>query len=638
MKADTSNYDANIAKASRTLDSFKKDNLSLGGVINQVTKGFTAYAAGLTSIAALGGKLSEVVGQSIELAKAGEGIRLAFDRINRSDLLDNLREATHGTVTDIELMKQAVKFNDFKLSLDEMGTMLAFAQQKAKDTGQSVDYMVDSIVTGLGRQSLMILDNLGLSAAEIKEKMKSTGDMTKAVGEIIREQMSKAGDYVETAAERATKADVELKNAMEELGRTLAPLAETGTTTFTKMETSMVKMANEVSKIVAPAVDDITSRFDVLTRKLYTQTMPVLIGISKVMEKIRGGNVAGQGADLGKSIMGAALTPGANELPEVVITGTKGGKKGKGGKTDPVYAPDSIAYQEQLVSQLTKKWKEAGDAVRNDYAAQLGYAQAKLDQMMGKGLDPSRLKEITQTASIAPVMSAKTLQGGMASLDTSPLGVLESQLKSLMEDQEKFGRQSAEVWQSYQQQIEATQQKIEQFKGTSVKGGNAVDGSWRAAASAISSVGSALQQTEDPGAKILGIVGEAIANIASGFAAASASEGKKGSVWYWIAATAAGLASMVSTIQQIHSATGYASGGVIGGTHFSGDVQYARVNAGETILNQAQAGMIANALQNGGLGGMHLETSIDAEQLRIILVRNSTRRNGRRSGYEYTRS
>ena len=78
--------------------------------------------------------------------------------------------------------------------------MLAFAQQKAKDTGQSVDYMVDSIVTGLGRKSLMILDNLGLSAAEVKDKMKETGDMTKAIGEIIREQMAKAGDYVETAA------------------------------------------------------------------------------------------------------------------------------------------------------------------------------------------------------------------------------------------------------------------------------------------------------------------------------------------------------------------------------------------------------------------------------------------------------
>jgi hypothetical protein len=35
--------------------------------------------------------------------------------------------------------------------------------------------------------------------------MKETGDMTKAVGQIIREQMAKAGDYVETAADRAHK-------------------------------------------------------------------------------------------------------------------------------------------------------------------------------------------------------------------------------------------------------------------------------------------------------------------------------------------------------------------------------------------------------------------------------------------------
>ena len=119
-------------------------------------------------------------------------------------------------------MKAAVKFNDFKLPVEELGTMLAFAQQKAKDTGQSVDYMVDSIVTGLGRKSLMILDNLGLSSAEIKEKMAETGDMTKAVGEIIREQMQNAGDYVETAADKAAQANVDLQNKMEELAQKAA--------------------------------------------------------------------------------------------------------------------------------------------------------------------------------------------------------------------------------------------------------------------------------------------------------------------------------------------------------------------------------------------------------------------------------
>ena len=177
-----------------------------------------------------------MVRQGVELAKQGEGIRIAFERLGRGDILNGLREATHGTVTDLELMKAAVKFNDFKLPLDELGTMLAFAQQKAKDSGQSVDYMVDSIVTGLGRKSLMILDNLGLSANEVKEKMKETGDMTKAVGEIIREQMTKAGDYVETAADRAAQANVSLQNKMEELGRKFAPVEEASSQLWTSMK------------------------------------------------------------------------------------------------------------------------------------------------------------------------------------------------------------------------------------------------------------------------------------------------------------------------------------------------------------------------------------------------------------------
>ena len=94
-------------------------------------------------------------------------MRLAFERLNQPGLLDRLKEATHGTVSEVELMKQAIKFENFKLPLEDLATYLAFAQQKAKDTGESVDYMVNSITTGLGRQSKQILDNLGISAAEL---------------------------------------------------------------------------------------------------------------------------------------------------------------------------------------------------------------------------------------------------------------------------------------------------------------------------------------------------------------------------------------------------------------------------------------------------------------------------------------
>ena len=213
----------------------------------------------MTKLAGVGvgfvSEIGDMVKQGIELAKAGEGVRIAFERLNQPGLLDNLREATHGTVTDLELMKAAVKFNDFKLPVEELGTMLAFAQQKAKDTGQSVEYMTESIVTGLGRKSLMILDNLGLSAAEIKERMKETGDMTKAVGAIIREQMAKAGDYVETAADRATQANVELTNAMTRLGETFQPVTDMGTSMWTSLKVGALDLLNNV---VTPLINKFT--------------------------------------------------------------------------------------------------------------------------------------------------------------------------------------------------------------------------------------------------------------------------------------------------------------------------------------------------------------------------------------------
>ena len=52
MKADVSNYDANIAKARKTLDGFKQDNLTLGGIMNQSTKRYGGAAHTFVSVVA----------------------------------------------------------------------------------------------------------------------------------------------------------------------------------------------------------------------------------------------------------------------------------------------------------------------------------------------------------------------------------------------------------------------------------------------------------------------------------------------------------------------------------------------------------------------------------------------------------
>lgn len=222
-----------------------KPGVDVSGAGGKIGGALSVFAGNMYTKAAeaamsFAGEIKDCISEGIELARQGEGIRIAFERLGRGEILQGLREATHGTVTDIELMKAAVKFNDFQLPLEELGTMLAFAQQKAKDTGQSVDFMVESIVTGLGRKSLMILDNLGLSASEIKEKMAETGDMTKAVGQIIREQMAKAGEYVETAADKAAQANVSLQNKMEELGRKFSPVEEASNQLWTSMKIAIL--------------------------------------------------------------------------------------------------------------------------------------------------------------------------------------------------------------------------------------------------------------------------------------------------------------------------------------------------------------------------------------------------------------
>lgn len=162
----------------------------------------------------------------VEMAEQADGVTKAFNAMDNPNLLDNLRKATKGTVNDVQLMTAAVKANDFRIPLEDLGKYLEFAQLKAQQTGQSVDYMTDSIVTGLGRKSPLILDNLGISAAEISEKTKETGDFMKAVAEIVDTQLAAAGETYISAADRAAQKTVELQNAQKALGDEILQLKE----------------------------------------------------------------------------------------------------------------------------------------------------------------------------------------------------------------------------------------------------------------------------------------------------------------------------------------------------------------------------------------------------------------------------
>ena len=160
---------------------------------------------------------------------------------------------------------------------------------------------------------------------------------------------------------------------------------------------------------------------------------------------------------------------------------------------------------------------------------------------------------------------------------------------------------------------------------------------WSYASSAISSVGSALAGLEDPAAKVLGTIAQAIASVVMGMGMAIAQKGKEIEPWSWIAFAAAATATMISTVSAIKSATAeyHAGGDFVGsGSRFNTmmrpvgtDTIPAMLSPGELILNKSQQSNLAPKLQAApALADLHLETTIEAERIRIMLNNNNRRR------------
>lgn len=677
-------------------------------------------------------EMGQLVKQSIEVAKSAEGIRIAYDRLNKPGLMQQLKDETHGVVSELELMKAAVKFNDFKLPVEQLGTMLAFAQQKAKDTGQSVDYMVDSIVTGLGRKSLMILDNLGLSAAEIKEKMKETGDMTTAVGAIIREQMAKAGDYVETAADRASKANADLENAMLRLGDTFQPLSDSASNLWTNIKVGALDLLNNA---IRPLIDAMTQAGQMRRALDQMNGSGESTTVSRQIAALKGSNhkqarynaaisnydkqIADRqaavdawnrwrngerSASLQSAVNRARDTYGTNTstinaeikalqkmkseyqslakdvlnpqkpaaaTPPVASGGvtTRGGGGGHIPKVTPVeeVAPEgSMKALQKEMNDLRKEqdlvtdpagWQEiqkqiddvtermnALKGVTKNVDDELAKLEAPIEINVEANADTrSEFEKLQDSIRIRisdhnVEVDQNTLQTLMQVAMQNGIEGLDLDFSSVLQQMVEGADIPPEAWESLKEKIndQLKSMGIEPITldvetGNIAKTGAQAEKSWHAAAGAISSVSNALQQVEDPAAKIIGIIGQAIANVALAFSQADLKEGRSGNIWSWIAATVAGAATMVSTIATIKSATSgnYAEGGIVPGSSYSGDnIRAFGLNSGEVILSRAQSDSIADQLTSSPMGDLQLSTVIDAEEIRFIL-NNRGRRTGR---------
>jgi len=204
IKGDKTQLDSTLKGAEGSVNKFGSTIKKLGGILA------ATFAVG--TIISFGKEI-------IKLAAKAEGIKTAFNKLNDPNLLNNLKQATRGTVDSVTLMQKAIQARNFKIPLDQLATYFEFATKRAIETGESVDYLVNSIITGVGRKSVLVMDNLGISAVELQQEVKKVGDFGIASGNIIRRELTSMGDVADTTAVKVQQLaanTVDLKTAWGE--------------------------------------------------------------------------------------------------------------------------------------------------------------------------------------------------------------------------------------------------------------------------------------------------------------------------------------------------------------------------------------------------------------------------------------
>lgn len=167
--------------------------------------------------------IQQFINESIQLAREAEGVKNAFDNLNSPQILDNLRAAVKGTVSDLELMKSANQAAAIGIEMSDLAKVMQYVSKYARATGQDMQTLMSDATLELVRQTGLRLDQLGISLVKVRERMGKGADFTSAVLAEMAENTKKFGDEVETAAEKMDRLSATIDNQKTELGGKLLP-------------------------------------------------------------------------------------------------------------------------------------------------------------------------------------------------------------------------------------------------------------------------------------------------------------------------------------------------------------------------------------------------------------------------------
>lgn len=233
-------------KTGRDLDKLGRTILQTGNSLqktSQETKkaklSWADLATGINQAWEIIGKGKQVLAEGWDIAFQGAKLQEAkasFDDYARSigrnseDILNKLRKASGGTISDMGLITTASKAMSLGVTTDsgKMANLLEIARNKARLFGIDTSQAFEDIVTGLGRNSPLILDNLGIKIPAGFDKMTegmSDADKTAKLLELTliegNKQLKEMGGLSNNSADEMRAFEAEVTNLKNDLGALL---------------------------------------------------------------------------------------------------------------------------------------------------------------------------------------------------------------------------------------------------------------------------------------------------------------------------------------------------------------------------------------------------------------------------------
>lgn len=235
---------ANVGKAVDALErvngSMAKTEKSTSGL-----HGVLQRAAGFL-VRDFARSMAGAISETVMLGGKIETLKTSFEALTKSSgkqvpTLEQLRTTTQGMISDVDLLTASNQALQLGLPTEDLDELILAGIKLGNAMGIDATAGVNSLITGVGRQSRLMLDNLGIivdasqayewyaeklgvSSSELDENQKRLGWQAYAL-EQIKKQSQLLGDNISDTAKQQSQWNASLENFKTVVGEALAPLS-----------------------------------------------------------------------------------------------------------------------------------------------------------------------------------------------------------------------------------------------------------------------------------------------------------------------------------------------------------------------------------------------------------------------------